>query len=156
LNEQPEGQPLAIYLRAGSGCFLVQDFTSDRKLLLAAVHKAIPRFPPLGREYLSDYDTLHQIAVTLSQLPGRKNVLWFSGGSTLYMLPDAAPLQYDSDWRALYDELDQERIAVYPIDARGLTTTVNPIVLDAQWEQHLAMNDVAQATGGQAFYNNNG
>jgi VWFA-related protein len=45
LNEQPEGQPLAIYLRTGSGCFLVQNFTSDRKLLLAAVHKAIPRFP---------------------------------------------------------------------------------------------------------------
>ena len=48
LNEQPEGQPLAIYLRAGSRCFLVQNFTSDRKLLLDAVHKAIPRFPPMG------------------------------------------------------------------------------------------------------------
>jgi VWFA-related protein len=48
LNEQPDGQPLAIYLRAGSGCFLVQNFTSDRKLLLDAVHAAIPRFPPQG------------------------------------------------------------------------------------------------------------
>ena len=87
-EEQPEGQPLAIYLRAGNGCFLVQDFTSDRALLLAALHKAIPRIPPTGREYLSDIDTLHQIATYLSQLPGRKNVLWFSGGSTLYLRDD--------------------------------------------------------------------
>jgi VWFA-related protein len=151
LNEQPEGQPLAIYLRAGSGCFLVQNFTSDRKLRLDALHKAIPRFPPLGREYLTDFDTLHQIAASLSQLPGRKNVLWFSGGSTHILLPDAIPVQNDAAWRDLYDELDQERIAVYPIDARGLI--FGGIELAAQ---HLAMNYVGQATGGQAFYNNNG
>jgi VWFA-related protein len=156
LNEQPEGQLLAVYLRASSGCFLVQNFTSDRKLLLAAVHKAIPRFPPQGHQYLSDFDTLRQMAISLSQLPGRKNVLWFSGGSTLFMLPDARSLQNDGDWRELYDELDQERIAFYPIDARGLMVIFKPMATHIVWEQHLAMNDVAQATGGQAFYNNNG
>jgi VWFA-related protein len=155
LNEQPEGQPLAIYLRAGSGCFLVQNFTSDRKLLLDAVHKAIPRFPPHGREYLSDFDTLRQLVVSFRQLPGRKNVLWFSGGSTRFLIPDAIPLQDDAAWRDLYDQLDQERIAIYPIDARGL------MVVDLNGamtlgEQHMAMDDVAQATGGKAFYNNNG
>ena len=65
LNEQPDGQPLAIYLRAGSGCFLVQNFTTDRKLLLDAVHTAIPRFPPRGREYLSDFDTLLSVSSSL-------------------------------------------------------------------------------------------
>ena len=156
LNEQPEGQPLAVYLRAGSGCFLLQNFTSDRKLLLAAVHKAIPRFPPQGREYLTDFDTLQQIAIGLSQLPGRKNVLWFSGGSTLFALHNAEALQYDPNWRGLYDELDQERIAIYPIDARGLMVIFQPSATHALWEQHLAMNDAARATGGQAFYDNNG
>ena len=153
LNEQPEGQPLAIYLRRGSGCFLVQPFTSDHKLLLDAVHKAIPRFPPNEREYLSDFNTLHQVAVSLSQLPGRKNVLWFSGGSTSFLMPDAIPVQ-DAAWRKLYDELDQERIAIYPIDARGLfvDTTAQMVVA----KQHLVMSDVGQATGGQAFFNNNG
>jgi VWFA-related protein len=155
LNEQPEGQPLAIYLRAGSGCFLVQNFTSDRKLLLDAVHKAIPRFPPHGREYLSDFDTLRQLVFSFRQLPGRKNVLWFSGGSTRFLIPDAIPLQDDAAWRDLYDQLDQERIAIYPIDARGL------MVVDLSGamtlgEQHMAMDDVAQATGGKAFYNDNG
>jgi VWFA-related protein len=152
LNDQPVTQPLAIYLRAGSGCFLVQNFTSDRTLLLAALHKAIPRIPPTGREYLSDLDTLHQISVALSQYSGRKNVLWFSGGSTLFLRDDALVLRNSAAWRNLYDELEQERIAVYPIDARGLTTYTGPHI----WSQHFAMNEVAQATGGQASYDNNG
>jgi VWFA-related protein len=152
LNEQPDGQPLAIYLRAGSSCFLVQNFTSDHKLLQDAVHKSIPRFPPHGREYLTDLDTLHQIAFSLSQLPGRKNVLWFSGGSTSVLLPDAIEVRNDAAWRDLYDELDKERIAIYPIDARGLTLGTDSMIE----QQHMDMNRVAQATGGQAFYDNNG
>jgi VWFA-related protein len=145
---------LAIYLRTGSGCFLVQPFTSDHKLLLDAVHKAIPRLPPHEREYLTDFDTLHQVSVSLSQLPGRKNVLWFSGGSTSFLAPDAIPVQNDAAWRTLYDELDQERIAIYPIDARGLFADTTAEMLAAK--QHLVMSAVAQATGGQAFINNNG
>ncbi len=156
LNEQPEGQPLAIYLRAGSGCFLVQNFTSDRKLLLDAVHKVLPRFPPMGSEYLTDLETLQQIAVALSELPGRKNVLWFSGGSGVHtLIPDAMSLQNDAGWRDLYDELDQERIAIYPIDARGLQVIFGPAVM-AVGTEHIIMNEQAQATGGQAFYNDNG
>jgi VWFA-related protein len=154
LNDQPEEQPLAIYLRAGSACFLVQNFTSDRKLLLDAVHKAIPRFPPHGREYLADFDSLHQIAASLRQLPGRKNVLWFSGGSTRFLIPNDIEFQDDAAWRDLYDQLDQERIAIYPIDARGLFPDTTGTMQAAK--QHLAMASVAQATGGQAFYNNNG
>src|SRR3984885_5634091 len=153
LNEQPEGQPLAIYLRAGSGCFLVQDFTSNRKLLLDGLHKAIPRFLPLGSEYLTDFDTLRQMAGSLSQLPGRKNVLWFSGGSTLFLNSDAIALQNDAAWRSLYDALDQERIAIDPIDARGLDLSR---ARGNVARQHMAMNEVAQFTGGRPFYYNNG
>jgi VWFA-related protein len=151
-NEQPVGQPLAIYLRAGDGCFLVQNFTSDRALLLAALHKAIPRIPPTGREYLSDIETLQQIAVYLRQLAGRKNVLWFSGGSTLYLRDDAAVYVNSAEWRDLYDELERERIAVYPIYARGLTIYSGPTM----WAQQGLMSETARATGGQAFFNNNG
>jgi len=151
-QDQPVGQPLAIYLRAGNGCFLVQNFTTDRALLLAAVHKAIPRIPPTGREYLSDIDTLHQIAGYLNQLPGRKNVLWFSGGSTLYLREDVDLYNDPQAWRDLYDQLEQERIAIYPIDARGLVVYTSR----GMWGQQAEMNETATATGGQAFYNNNG
>jgi VWFA-related protein len=153
LNERPEGQPLAVYLRAGSGCFLVQNFTSDRKLLLDAVNKAIPRFPPQGRVDLTDLDLLRQIAASVSQLPGRKNVLWFSGGSTLFLLPSDVPLQGEAAWHDLYDQLDQQRIAIYPIDARGLVRWDDYL---ATAQQQMTMNAVAHATGGQAFYESNG
>ena len=129
----------------------MQNFTSDRKLLLDAVNKAIPRFPPHEREYLTDFDTLRQMVVSLSQLPGRKNVLWFSGGSTIFLNPNAIEFENDAAWRDLYDQLDQERIAIYPIDARGLIFPDLPVE-----RQHMAMNSVAQATGGQAFYSSNG
>jgi VWFA-related protein len=162
LKNQPPGQPLAIYLGTGTGCFLLQNFTSDQGLLLAAVHKAIPRFPPPGREYVSDIETLHEIAFNLSQLPGRKNLLWFSGGSTLFLSGDGetplfvqAEVQDQDAWREIYDELEQERIAVYPIDARGLMNA-GGLGLQALWSQQSAMQDVARATGGHAFYNNNG
>ena len=42
----------------------------------------------MGREYLTDFETLRQIAVALSQLPGRKNVLWFSGGSMRFLITE--------------------------------------------------------------------
>jgi len=154
-REQPPGQPLAIFLRAGNGCFLVQNFTSDRELLLAALRKAIPRIPPTGREYLSDIDTMYQIAGQLSQLPGRKNVLWFSGGSTLYLREDAEIFEDPAAWRSLYDVLEQERIAVYPIDARGLINPP-PQQLPLLWAQEAKMNETALATGGQTFHDNNG
>ena len=150
--KDPPAQPLAIYLRAGNGCFLVQNFTTDHALLAAAVRKAIPRVQPTGREYLSDIDTMYQIAGYLGQLQGRKNVLWFSGGSTLYLREDADLYEDPQAWRNLYDLLEQERIAVYPIDARGLTTSLSP----AMWSQDALMSETAMATGGQAFYNTNG
>ena len=152
LGNVPNGQPVAIYLRAGDHTFLVQNFTSDRTLLLDALRKAIPRFPPPGRAYLSDLDTMRQIADYLSQLPGRKNVIWFSGGSTNFIWPDELVLHDDAAWRQLYDQLDQERIAVYPVDGRGLTVAIVPGMTAQQGE----MEELARATGGHAFYNTNG
>jgi hypothetical protein len=47
LNEQREEQPVATYLRAGSGCFLMQNLSSNRKLLLDAVIDRGPLQPNL-------------------------------------------------------------------------------------------------------------
>jgi hypothetical protein len=38
---------------------------------------------------MDDVETLHQIAAYLNQLPGRKNVLWLSGGSAILQQPGA-------------------------------------------------------------------
>lgn len=151
----PPGQPVALYWRTGPTSFLLQNFTSDRGLLMAALHKALPHFPPTGRIYYSDFATLHQIAVAFGQYPGRKNILWFSGGSTLYLNPDPTRRPTIDAWRQIYDELETSRIAIYPIDARGLMV-LGPHVPYALWSQHALMNDIAETTGGHAYYNTNG
>jgi len=154
LNALPAGQQLAIYERYGANTVLLQNFTSDRKLLLDAAHRGLPRIPPTGREYLNDLDTLQQLGLYLSGLPGRKNILWFSGGSTLYLNqdPTSTPMEDQALIRRIYDSLEANRIAIYPIDARGLTANSGSAMIN----QHFRMNEVAEATGGHAFYNNNG
>jgi VWFA-related protein len=151
----PANQSVAIYERAVDGTIILQNFTSDHSLLLTAIHRAIPRLRQPGYGYASELGTLRQIAAFLSQLPGRKNVLWFTGGSNLFLRPNPTDPGIPSAYRALrdmYDELETERIALYPIDARGLTVATN----QAMGPQHLLMADMAEATGGQAWYDNNG
>lgn len=157
-------EPVAIYARPGNASILLQTFTSNPVVLRAAVRKLLPRFPPLGREYMDDFETLNQIAAYLDQIPGRKNVLWLSGGSTIFQRPDGDTLAHDGNWRAVFDELETERIAIYPIDVRGLVVTGSSISAQGKTEmdrtpmpvQHALMNNVAEATGGRAVYNNNG
>jgi VWFA-related protein len=154
VQQLPAGEPLAMYWCDGPRTVLLQSFTADHTLLLAAVQRAVPHFPPHGRVFLNDADTLYQIATDLAQVPGRKNVLWFTGGSTLFLRPDTFALdsQNAAALRDILDQLETSRIAIYPVDARGL-------VIDAprnMWQQQGQMRDIAEATGGIAYYNNNG
>lgn len=153
---------VAIYARTGGASFLLQGFTSDRSLLRKAARTVIPRFPPPGRDYLTDSQLLEQMAWLLGDIPGRKNVLWFSGGSTIYLQPppgfvrgiQSGALQSVSfqSLQPIYDLLEADRIAIYPIDVRGLTTADPP----GMFEQHSVMEQTAEATGGRAVVNNNG
>jgi VWFA-related protein len=153
---------VAIYARTGGASFLLQGFTSDQALLRKAVRNVIPRFRQPWREYLTDAQLLEQMAFHLGDIPGRKNVLWFSGGSTLYLqaLPgfvrgfqsgatQSVPFQ---SLQPIYDLLEADRIAIYPIDVRGLTVGVPPEMPG----QHSVMLQTAEATGGRAVIDNNG
>lgn len=149
-------QPLAVYTRSSGSVVLLQNFTTDRALLQSAASRALVRlFQP--DPYRDDLATLHEIAGTLSQIPGRKNLLWYSGGTRVSfdlqaMVTQPAVQRSNAVVRQVYDELEAGRIAVFPIDARGLTVASNP----GDFFQHSVMNEVADATGGHAFYNTNG
>lgn len=167
IKHLPPGEPLAVYLNTGPHAFLLQNFTSDHALLLNAIHEAIPRFPPTGREYFSDLETLYKVAVNFDGYPGRKNILWFSGGSTLFLIdnpslvgglsPTLGGLRQEDPaaQRAIYDLLQIERIAVYPVDARGLMTAFGAPTFYSRTGQQALMDNAARATGGHAYYNNN-
>lgn len=166
IDELPPNQPLAIYHRWGDYTLLLQDFTADRELLHKAVRKAIPRLRIPGHATYSDIDTLKQILSYVRTLPQRKNVLWFNGGSNAFLRPppsDDSNLetegerQFINQLRDVYDELEAARVSLYPIDARGMANLgPDPDQNRARFEQHSVSSDMAQATGGKAYYNDNG
>lgn len=130
-------------------------------------------------------EALNQIAAYLSGIKGRKNLIWFTGGVPLQLYPQGGSndidnmTDYTKQVRKTTDLLTAAQIAVYPVDARGLqvsptNSVVNPPKGFASGRggeamtqavgafsmktasEHLSMDAVASATGGQAYFNTNG
>ncbi len=91
-------------------------------------------------------DALDRIARFLSTVPGRKNLVWLSGSFPVSVAqdPDAAfkgndlVRSYSARIRDIGDMLNASRVAVYPVDLRGLT--VNPMY-DASSRKNLCAGD---------------
>jgi VWFA-related protein len=155
VNNLPAGEPVAVFTRAGPVTIELASFTEDHATLLAAIQKAIPRLQRPGAWMASDLDTLQQIAVYMYQIPGRKNLLWFTSGSNMLLGFDPMSVIIDPGARReIYDLLESERIAIYPIDARGLTVVSGREALLIR--QQMQMRQDAAATGGAAYVNTNG
>jgi VWFA-related protein len=82
-------------------------------------------------------EALQQMARYLSGISGRKNLIWFSGSFPIALDPDdsldspfEAMRNYSQDIRETAELLSAARVAVYPVDARGLMT---PPSLDASY-----------------------
>lgn len=127
---------------------------------------------------LNTLKALEVIANHLSSLPGRKNLIWVSGGFPLSIGMDEIP-SIDSpvrEQRAFFDEteatiraLNNASIAVYPVDARGLVVGGNfsaavrgsvsrippPVSLKPTVPNLDTMEELASRTGGRAAYNTN-
>jgi VWFA-related protein len=158
VNNLPAGEPVAVFTRSGSVTVEVASFTDDHTTLLAAIGKAIPRLQQTGAWMANDLQTLQQMAVYLDQIPGKKNVLWFTSGSNMLLGLGLNPMSVPIDpaaQRAVYDLLETERIAIYPIDARGLTVVFGEAARVTAL-QHMQMRQDAAATGGAAYVNTNG
>ena len=115
-------------------------------------------------------DGLTELAHALAVVPGRKNLVWISGGFPFDLSSNAPELQRVA---AL---LAATRIAVYPVDVRGIAVTsaegqtrdseiFAPVqtqsyeTLSGQDEENAgiieAMENMARITGGQAHVNSN-
>jgi VWFA-related protein len=152
---------------------------------------SINRFQALATSFQQDmiakytlgaFDTL---ARYLIGIPGRKNVIWFSGGFPLDVLPnvnEADPndsvVRNDDELRKTDNLLTRAQVAVYPVDARGLMTdpslnfansltnvdsgsgasvaNSNMAYLTEVAQEHETMEAMAEDTGGTPFYNTNG
>jgi VWFA-related protein len=72
---------------------------------------------------------MQQLARYLSAVPGRKNLIWFSGSFPIVLDPDdslqspfEAMRNYSDQIKETSELLSASRVAVYPVDARGLLT----------------------------------
>ena len=128
-------------------------------------------------------DALNQIARGLIGIPGRKNLIWFSGSFPINILPDgdlqnpfAVVASSEAEFRETTNMLTASQVAVYPIDARGLMVSPslnaansgskyagNPTTFGKDQskffqqtaDEHSTMLQMAEQTGGRAFINTN-
>ena len=133
LKKIPPGTQLAVFT-LDSQLHMVQGFTADPSRLA----KVISDKNDINRPALADWTldnreritlaALKQIAHYLSAIPGRKSLIWFSES-----FPLAIMRGYYEDVRETSKSLTAARIAVYPVDARGLfpPENVNGVSFDA-------------------------
>ena len=124
---------------------------------------------------------LQQIAKSYAGMPGRKMLVWATVGVPFFINDPQAFQGQDSSTVQLYEEtmraLASTDMAIFPIDLEGLldlpamqASTASPHfyegrslpnnvrvdpALDAKSDMQAGMRMLAEATGGQAFYNSN-
>jgi VWFA-related protein len=152
-----------------------------------ASFKAQIRSSQLELRIQTTFDALDELARYLADVPGRKNLIWFSGSFPINILPDPdaenrkfmqliGQFSLENELRETSTLLGHSQVAVYPIDARGLISSPissaeisggklkKPGTYAAAeskfssntFNEHGTMDDMAQATGGQAFVDTNG
>jgi len=126
-------------------------------------------------------DAFAEISRFLGGMHGRKNLLWLSGSFPVGVLPGGDPIDpfshavdFIPELKQATNQLSLSQIAVYPVDVRGLT--ISPIYdaannrtysqssleqdrqrfRDQLTGEHDTMDQIAEFTGGHAFYNTNG
>lgn len=175
LNDKPAGTRFAIFVLSDT-LRLIQGFTDDKNQLFAAADPKhpkshIPRVFLYGNNYgrgnpFLMISVFTQIAQYLDGLPGRKNLIWFSGAFPMQMFPKYDdPPDLQDDVRRAIETLVEAEISVYPVDVRGVIvgeslTFAGPVrygstgfsALPAEYQN---IEEIAGITGGQAFYSTN-
>ena len=183
LKSMPPDTEIAIF-ELGTGLRVVQGFTADRAILLAAINSFVPtmavnpqgpRTPCeigqlLNTRSRATLDALDAIAALGSGIKGRKSLIWFTPGLPQitayekldYLLPCLTNFQ--PEMQRAYGLLTAAQVAVYPIDPRGLDAggMAESVGELAFMESNavrdlsfLSMQDMAAKTGGIAYYNRN-
>ena len=111
---------------------------------------------------------LQALVSFLSGIPVRKNVIWFADSFPIRFLPDGRirVAKRQELLQQTSDLLTAGQVAIYPVSAAGIVgdSSFEATNTRARREEQtagaesgqIAMNDIAQDTGGRAFYGTNG
>ncbi len=190
----PQGLQVAVFRVSGGRVVQIRGMTTDREDLQRALTECLPVQPHgVENKFESAVGQLMTVTAFLEQIPGRKNLLWFAGEFPLVPAADqeqvygAIRADYADRLREIHlmqEALAEARIAVYPVDVRGVLTTGlampadrgeqvaqtrsmaaaagfgrTPVVRgplgDGNIERREQMRQLADATGGKAYMLNN-
>jgi VWFA-related protein len=220
-------EPTALYTLTRSGIHVIHDFTTDPRVLVAALHKvkgdsfqmvdgeetveAVTgaasvdgsagvdpgtvqteaqklqtmiedqelNFQSFQQRLAITYtlQAMQQVAQALAGFPGRKSLIWASGGfpfsvsdNTMQLAPagrdsltDVLPM-YEHTWQLLNDA----EIALYPVDVKGLQVVGMPSasvsnpgrnygrnMTNRNLDTQATLETFASMTGGRAYFNSN-
>jgi VWFA-related protein len=187
LKKMKPGAVIAIF-QMDTQMRLIQGFTSDPQVLLAAA-KSKRDMPSVAKPIPGDFGTRREIRMDilnngmqsmgryLAGYPGRKNLIWFTGQVPMSLFGSSFGSPFGDSFSINPTDIDDmtgdltlNRVAVYPIDSRGLE--VDPQFSAAQrgaparrsgqrfeseqFFNRANLDEVAAATGGKAYYNTNG
>jgi len=159
-------------------------------LSVAAIQGAFAAYQDFAHRNatLMTLEALSDLARYLSSVPGRKNLIWFSSSFPVFIYPNLAERGEAQDLivplsqvRKTADALTAARVAVYPVNARGMMdetvmsadslgiantpsigaaagiNNMSPFTADASNRANVMyeMNQLAADTGGKALYNTN-
>jgi len=122
LEEIPPDTRIGIYRLGWGGTQSLHDFTDDVESLRNVLSENYLRAPRLADGMGQTIASLEWIGDHLARVPGRKSMVWISGG-----LSDPAMLlkDWDDHLRRLGQRLASQGIAVYPVDTVGLEGMVD-------------------------------
>ncbi|MGA8432032.1 MAG: VWA domain-containing protein [Candidatus Sulfotelmatobacter sp.] len=204
INDKPSGTRFGVFALA-DGLHLVQGFTDDKSKLSAALDPGKPKshIPRVFMYGCNDGEMMVSVFAFISRyldgLPGRKNLIWFSGAFPLDLFPrdDNTSVSFRDEVKETLDVMAQGQVAIYPVDASGVavgnpddpcgkgsegvvaitrsrgnasgstqgaagSSSANSAQVPAGAafssisSSQIIQDDIAKATGGHAFYSDNG
>lgn len=111
-------------------------------------------------------EAFQHLARYLAGIPARKNVVWLANTFPISFVPDEDRIhaaKHQEQVQQTSDMLTAAQVAIYPVSARGLAgdprfdaSKLEPGLLEELRITQIAIETVAEETGGRAFYNTNG
>ena len=162
LDKQMQQGDLVAIIRTGAGSGALQQFTSDRRILDAAVERLrwnmmarVSAFLGPGDDEVTDrfrrevfsagtLGAIEYIVRGVGELPGRKSVIVLSEGFRMFDA-DGAPGRVLDSLHRLVDAANRAGVVIHSIDARGLVVT-GPSASDSAPEQAETRVDELRAT----------